>query len=115
MQQRVAPETAVNPPLECLGSRAPSCIERHIDDLWWGSAAELLEVVEWSAFPMRRVEAGWLTRCPACVRGPLFVIEPYADHAALTCGFGCPGSLVRYRLAVIASLAFESLKEGIGR
>ena len=87
----------------------------HLVDCWWGSTSRLIDILEWSAFPLERLAEGVLTHCPACVRGPLFVTEPRADHAELTCGHGCPEAAIRVKLKDIEALAFESLDGEVSR
>lgn len=87
----------------------------HLIDCWWGSTSRLIDILEWSAFPLERLAEGVLTHCPACVRGPLFVTEPRADHAELTCGHGCPEAAIRVKLKDIEALASESIDEEVVR
>jgi hypothetical protein len=81
----------------------------HLADLWWGSPRRLLDVLAWSFFPIRPAPGGWLTHCPACVRGPLLVTERRADHAEVICGHGCSEADIRRRLAHVEALASESI------
>ncbi len=81
----------------------------YLADLWWGSPRRLLDVLAWSFFPIRPVPEGWLTHCPACVRGPLLVTERRADHAEVVCGHGCSEADIRLKLAHVEALASESI------
>jgi len=80
----------------------------YLADLWWGSPRRLLDVLAWSFFPIRPVPEGWLTHCPACVRGPLLVTERRADHAEVVCGHGCSEADIRLN-AHVEALASESI------
>ncbi len=90
--------------LEEIGPR-----DLHLADLWWGSPRRLLDVLGWSFFPIFPVPEGWLTHCPACVRGPLLVTERRADHAEVVCGHGCSEVDIRLKLAHVEALASESI------